>query len=535
MAPLPEKLRLSLARGSAGDGAPDWVVLDLHGHYPTHRSNAPVQDLLQRTESFEALTARLEKISRAAWVRGVLVRLGDLKAGLATAHAIGLALGRLAERKRVVGYVPQVTMRTLLATATLTEVVAPESAEVSLPGFAAEQVFYGAFLGRHGITFENLRIREYKSALTRFSEDHMDEYNREQLTAYLRSAEHSWLTHVPRARGADDESLFETTLTNAQQLLDVGLVTRIAYDDEIVTPVDQHWGRTVELLMPDLTVRKVGRKADGVAVVPVVGPIVSGRSRGTPPLPFLPGPMSGSDSVVAALRKADRDEHTRAIVLFVDSPGGSALASDLVCRAVARCTKPVVAVMGEVAGSGGYYVLAQADHVVADPYTITGSIGVVVGKPVLSQFDDRHGLRPEVVGRDRALFESPHRPFSDDERAWAEKMMDEVYVRFVDRVAAGRNLGRERVDEIGRGRIWSGRDAKEIGLVDELGDLDAGLAAARRLGGLPDDAPVRTVSAGPNLPGLPTFGKDAAGALGSLWPFGSEKVLTWFDRSVTIR
>ncbi|PFG39448.1 signal peptide peptidase A [Georgenia soli] len=535
MAPLPEKLRLTLARGSTGDGAPDWVVLDLHGSYPTYRRSAPVQELLQRTESFEALTARLDRLAKADWVRGVLVRVGDLKVGLATAHAIGLALGRLARKKRVVGYVPQVSMRSLLATAPLTEVVAPESAEVSLPGFAAEQVFYGAFLGRHGISFENLRIREYKSALTRFSQDRMDEYDREQLTAYVTSAERSWQADVPRARGADPDALFDTPLTNAQQLLDLGLITRIAYDDEIVAPVDQHWGRTVELMMPDLAARKMGRKADGVAVVPVIGPIVTGHSRRTPPLPFLPGPMSGSESVVAALRKAERDEHTKAVVLYVDSPGGSALASDVVCRAVARCAKPVVAVMGEVAGSGGYYVLAQADHVVADPYTLTGSIGVVVGKPVLTQFDDRHGLNPETVGRDRALFASPHRPFSDDERAWAEQMMDEVYERFVGRVSAGRRLSRERVDEIGRGRIWSGQDAQEIGLVDELGDLDAGLAAARRLAGLPDDAPARTVSAGPTLPGVPTFGKEAAGALAGLWPFGSEKVLTWFDRTVTIR
>jgi len=532
MAPLTEKLRLTLARRTDDDGAPDWVVVDLHGSYPTYRRSAPVQELLQRTESLEALTARLERLAKADWIRGVLVRVGDLKVGLATAHAIGLALGRLARKKRVVGYVPQVSMRTLLTTAHLTEVVAPESAEVSLPGFAAEQVFYGAFLGRHGITFENLRIREYKTALTRFSQDRMDEYDREQLTAYLASAERSWQAHV--LRGVDGESLFGSPLTSAQQLLDRGLITRIAYDDLIVTPVDQQWARAIELMMPDLAGRKVGRKADGVAVVPVIGPIVTGHSRRTPPLPFLPGPMSGSESVVAALRKAERDEHTKAIVLFVDSPGGSALASDVINRAVARCAKPVVAVMGEVAGSGGYYVLAQADHVVADPYTLTGSIGVVVGKPVLTQFDDRHGLNPETVGRDRALFESPHRPFSDDERAWAERMMDEVYGRFVDRVSTGRRLSRERVDEIGRGRIWSGQDAKEIGLVDELGDLDAGLAAARRLAGLPDDAPARTVSAGPNLPGLPTFGKDA-GALAGLWPFGSEKVLTWFDRSVTIR
>jgi protease-4 len=191
--------------------------------------------------------------------------------------------------------------------------------------------------------------------------------------------------------------------------------------------------------------------------------------------------------------------------------------------------------MGDVAGSGGYYVLAQADHVVADPFTITGSIGVVVGKPVLTQFNERHGLNPEVVGRERALFESPNHGFSDAERVWAERMMHEVYDRFVDRVSTGRRLSRERVDEIGRGRIWSGADALEIGLVDELGDLDAGIAAARRLADLPDDAPVHTVSTGLTLPGTPTLAKDPAAALTALWPFGQERALTWLDRSVVIR
>ncbi|MFC4554729.1 S49 family peptidase [Georgenia faecalis] len=530
MSLLPRKLRLAVGRDTES-AAPDWVIVDLHGHYPAYRSSDPLQSLMARGETLEGLTERLDRLAGLDWVSGVLVRIGELKVGLATAHALGLALGRLAERTRVVAYLPQVSMRTLLVTAPLTEVVAPESAEVSVPGFAAEQVFYGAFLRKHGIGFENLRIREYKSALTAYSDDRMDEHEREQLSAYLDSVEGDWLADV--AAGSDG-AVLDAALVSAAELLDAGLITRIAYDDEIVTPVERHWGRALELLRPSLG-RMRGGKTDGVAVVPVAGPIVSGRSRGTPPVPFLPGPVAGADSVVEALRTADRDEHVKAIVLYVDSPGGSALASDLICHAVARCTTPVVAVMGELAASGGYYVLAQADHVVADPYTLTGSIGVVVGKPVLAEFDDRHGLRADTVGRATALFESPHRPFSDAERAWAERMMADVYARFVERVATGRGLSAERVDEIGRGRIWSGRDAERIGLVDELGDLTAGIAAARRLGGLAVDAPVRTVSTGLVLPGVPAFGKDAAGSFAGLWPFGGEKVLTWMDRSVTIR
>ena len=192
-----------------------------------------------------------------------------------------------------------------------------------------------------------------------------------------------------------------------------------------------------------------------------------------------------------------------------------------------------------MAASGGYYVLAQADHVVASPFTLTGSIGVLVGKPVLAEVNERIGRNPETVGRELALFASPNRPFSQAERVWAERMMDEVYARFVARVAAGRSLAPERVDELGRGRLWSGADAHERGLVDELGDLKSAIVAARRLAELPEDAPVRGVSGGRSLPGLPSFGKDpaqgaAAALLASVWPFGEERVLTWFDSSVTV-
>ena len=549
---LPKLLRLALGKAPEED-VPSWAIVDLHGSYPTHHSHDLLESLLERSESFQSLTERLDQLAGMDTVTGVLVRVVNLTAGLATSEAIGRALGRLQARKRVVVYLPQVTMRSLLVGAAVREVMAPESAEVMLPGFAAERVFYGEFLTRRGIGFENLRIREYKSALTTFSEDHMDEAEREQLTAYLTSAERSWLSAVvPDDGGAAPEGdatgdggggvvdVLDAGLTNANQLLEAGLITRIGYDDEVALPVDQDWSRSLELVRTQFAEKRRAKKADGIAVVPVIGAIVSGRSRPTPPIPLFSGPTAGSETVVAALRKAERDEHVTAIVLYVDSPGGSALASDVIGRAVARCAKPVVAVMGEVAASGGYYVLAQADHVVASPFTITGSIGVVVGKPVLADLNQRIGRNPETVGRELALFGSANRAFSDAERAWAERMMDEVYERFVARVADGRGLSRERVDEIGRGRIWSGVDAHERGLVDELGDLHAGIAAARRLAGLPDDVPVRAVSAGFTLPGVPSFGKDpaaavATAALASVWPFGQERVLTLFDSAVTIR
>ncbi|MGM0385630.1 MAG: signal peptide peptidase SppA [Actinomycetota bacterium] len=550
--PLPKLLRLALGKG-ADEDAPSWAIVDLHGSYPTHHSHDLLESLLERSESFQSLSERLDQLAEMDSLTGVLVRVVNLTAGLATSEAIGRALGRLQRHKRVVAYLPQVTMRSLLVGAEVREVIAPESAEVMLPGFAGESVFYGEFLTRRGIGFENLRIREYKSALTRFSDDHMDEHEREQLTAYLTSAERSWLAAVapddgdaaPQGDVAGEDGggvgeaqpdVLDAGLTNAAQLLEAGLITRIGYDDEVAVPVDQDWSRSLELIRTQFAEKRRAKKQDGIAVVPVVGAIISGRSRPTPPMPLFSGPTAGSETVVAALRKAERDEHVKAIVLYVDSPGGSALASDVIGRAVARCAKPVVAVMGEVAASGGYYVLTQADHVVASPFTITGSIGVVVGKPVLKDLNERIGRNPETVGREMALFASPNRAFSDAERAWAERMMDEVYERFVTRVADGRGLSHERVDEIGRGRIWSGADAHERALVDELGDLHAGIAEARRLAGLSDDAPVRPVSAGFTLPGVPSFGTDpVAAAVAAAWPFGQEQVLTWFDSALTIR
>lgn len=515
---------------------PTWVVLELHGPYPERQPTQPLQALLSRTETLEGLEARVEKLRGAEWLHGVLVRFSDFPASPTTAHRIRGILGRLAADKRVVAFLPQLTMTALVAASGAREIVAPESADVLVPGFGAEPTYLGEFLKKSGVEFENLRIREYKAALTRFSQDHMDEANREQLTAYLGGLETAWARDLAGARGVSEDAArawLSGDLTSARAALDAGLITGVAYEDELVGPGTRPFAAVLDLLMP----KKVSQpKAGRVAVVSLVGAIVPGKSRNNPlPLPLLGGPQAGSDTVVAALRHAKKDKQTKAIVLYVNSGGGSALASDLIWREVATSQKPVVAVMGEYAASGGYYVLTHARHVVASPYTLTGSIGVVSGKPVLREFNARHGLKPEPVGRERALMYSASRPFSEDEREHVKRGIAEVYERFVTRVAEGRKLSRERVNEIGRGRIWSGQDALDLGLIDELGDLHTGVVRARELAGLPHDAP--TWNAAPARTGpFPEFVREAADAARlSVWPFGQERVLTWFDQEIRVR
>jgi len=207
------------------------------------------------------------------------------------------------------------------------------------------------------------------------------------------------------------------------------------------------------------------------------------------------GRQVGSDSVGAALRAATSDEHVRAVVLHVDSPGGSAVASDTIWREVCRVRdagKPVIVSMGEAAASGGYYIACPADVIVALPSTLTGSIGVFGGKMVVRELLDRVGLTTGAVSHGaRSLMFSTRRGFSDDERERLVATIDAIYDDFVAKVARGRGRSVAEIESIARGRVWTGSDALGIGLVDELGGLRDAVRIARSRAGLPADAPVR--------------------------------------------
>ncbi|MBI3997915.1 MAG: signal peptide peptidase SppA [Armatimonadetes bacterium] len=238
-----------------------------------------------------------------------------------------------------------------------------------------------------------------------------------------------------------------------------------------------------------------------IGVVELIGGIVTGESRDVPaPLPFVGGRFAGAETVARAFRAAERHPGVRAVVFHVDSRGGSALASDQIWREVERIKgkKPVVAFMGNVAGSGGYYVSCGASRIIAQPATITGSIGVITGKMTAQGLFARLGLNREVVARgEAATIESGFRPFTPEQLERVRREMHAAYRRFVAKVGAGRGKPEADVEAIARGRVWTGRQALERGLVDELGDFTLAVRRAREMAGLPATAPVRTVTISP--------------------------------------
>jgi protease-4 len=261
-----------------------------------------------------------------------------------------------------------------------------------------------------------------------------------------------------------------------------------------------------------------------VALVTLSGTIVRGRSRRLPfPLPFIGGEQAGSESVVGALRVAEKNRRVAAVLFYVDSPGGDALASDLIWREVERISarKPVVVLMGNAAASGGYYVSAAASHVVARCGTLTGSIGVLAIRPVALGLYEKLGINPVVLerGAHAGLLDPSRRP-SPDELRVIEGQIERIYTEFKDRVAQGRKLVLSDLEGIAGGRVWTGTEALDLGLVDETGGFREALSKARELGGIDQDVPgvltkINPPRGGRPLPGEPA--QTALDAIGETW------------------
>lgn len=518
---------------------PEWVVLELSGSYPGRETRRKLfafpPDIAPKDTTLEAFAETVTALAEAPWLRGVVFRVEGLKVGLAVAYALReLVTGLRRAGKGTVCYLTQVDMPSYYLATAAQEIVLPESAELGVNGLALEVTFMRDALARYGVSFDKLAIDEYKNAGDQFVRQEMSVAQREQYGALLESFEKTVLSEVAAARHTDPETVREWIdrgVTSAARARDLGMIDRVAYEDELLGESHKPLREATRFLKAKR--RPVGER---VAVVPLLGAIVPGKSRRSPlPLPLVGGVQAGSETLLRAFRAAEKDKNTAAIVFLVDSPGGSALASDLIWREVVRirAKKPIVAVMGGVAGSGGYYVLAHADHIIAAPTTLTGSIGVLAGKGVLEGFNTKYGFNPEALRRGRfALAFSSSHPFDEEERALVRNYIEEVYGRFTSRVAEGRGMTRERVNEIGRGRIWSGEDALAIGLVDELGDIETGLQRAKEIAGLHRDAPVWNVSAPAKL--LLPEAEDPTTLLRTIEPFRRERALLMHGANVRI-
>jgi protease IV len=379
------------------------------------------------------------------------------------------------------------------------EVWLQPTGEVGLLGVAGEVTFVRGALDKLGIEPQLGQRYEFKNAADRILRSSFTPSHREAVDRIVESV---W-TWAVRAV-ADGRSLPTDTVSaladraplTAVEALDAGLVDRLGYRDQAYADLRGRVGEQVELLFADQwsprrpVTTRLRRHRGVVALVEAHGQIVTGPSRRAGASRTL-----GSDSVSAALRAARNDDRARAVLLRVDSPGGSAVASDVIWREVAltrEMGKPVVVSMGAVAGSGGYYIACPADVIVAEPATLTGSIGVLGGKAVVSELLQRMGVTTDAVMHgSRSRMFSLRVGFSDEERDRLEALLDHVYEQFIAAVAEGRRMPVAAVEQVARGRVWTGADAAANGLVDVLGGFRDAARITRERAGLPDWAPVR--------------------------------------------
>ena len=384
----------------------------------------------------------------------------------------------------------------VLATA-FGEVWLQPGGEIGLLGVGIETPFVRGTLDRLGVEPQFEQRHEYKNAADALLRKEFTAAHREALERLAESIFSDAVETIAGARRLPTDrvrELIDTGPRTASEAQAVGLVDRLGYRDQAYDTMRARTGGKPELLFADRwrPRRKIApppHRRGHVAVVDVRGAIASGRTRRGP---F--GRQAGSDTVGAQLRAAHDNDRARAVVLRVESPGGSAVASEVIWREVSRLResgKPVVVSMGDVAASGGYYIACPAEVIVALPATLTGSIGVFGGKLVVDGLLERIGVSTGTVQQgERALMYSSRRGFSEDERARFAATIDAIYSEFVAKVAAGRKRAVAEIEAVARGRVWTGRDALDAGLVDELGGLRHAIRIARTRASLPDDAPV---------------------------------------------
>jgi protease-4 len=373
------------------------------------------------------------------------------------------------------------------------------TASLDLTGIASYELFLRGTLDKIGAYPDAMHIGDYKTASNQMTERTFTPAHREMAESLNRDLYEQLLKGIAtgrQKREAEVRQLIDHGPFLPEDAVRAGLVDDVAYEDEIDDKVSLGRGRTTFLEHHEY--RAVSPSSLGlnrgprIAVLYAAGIITSGESSYDSPQ----GEVVGSDTIIRYLRKARADDSIRAIVLRVDSPGGSAIASDVIWREVelTRAVKPVIASMSDVAASGGYYIAMPAHKIVAEPATLTGSIGVVMVKFVIDGTLKKLGMNMEGVSDGRyANLYSPIRPFSPEERAKIQEQMQATYDAFVEKAASGRHTTPEKIDAIAQGRVWTGQQAKQIGLVDELGGLERALAIAKEHAKIGRDTEVELV------------------------------------------
>jgi protease-4 len=508
----------------------DYVVLELGGALPERAE--PPRSFIERqlplpspALSLEQFNARLAHIADADNVNGVLLICNGISAGTSTIQNIRRSLERLKDAgKTVVVYTPYLDLRHYYLATAADRIIVPPSANFEAFGLHSEVIFLKPALEKLGIGIEAVQISPYKSAPNTFIKEGITPEQQEQMEWLLDDLFDQITAAFANGRNltqAQMQDLMNQVPLSAEAALAAGLVDDVAYQDEletllaarktiedeaIVQSEDEQAETTEEEETPKATLldwdkasrlltekaRKRSRKFIGV--ISLEGSIMMGNSQSPPidlPIPLVGGDTAGEQTLVYLLRRAEQLDDMAGLIFHVDSPGGSALASDLIGREIQRLSqkKPVLVYMGNTAASGGYYVSAFANHIMSQTLTITGSIGVFALRLHAQELYNKVGINRVGLDRgSRANLFSGMTPLSEDERTAFHNSIVESYQQFKHVVAAGRNLPYEELDEICNGRVWTGRQALGHKLVDSHGDFIDAIHKLAELAELPDPA-----------------------------------------------
>lgn len=499
-------LTVSVRCACGGPGVPARTVLEIDFERPfiEHAPSDPVARALGGGgPTVDDLVAALERARTDDRVAGLVAHLGGAGSGFARTQELRDAIaGFRASGKFAVAFSESFgefgpgNQGYYLATA-FDEIWLQPSGDVGLNGLMLQGSFYRGALDKLDVNVRMDHRYEYKNALNTYTERAYTPAHKEASQAVLKSMFEQLVAGIADGRKLAPEAvraLIDRGPFLGPEAHEAGLVDKLGYRDEVMAAVKERAGAGAELLWHDRYLDRAGspfERGARIAVVYGLGPVARGESSFDP---LFREATMGSDTVAAALRAAIDDPEVKAIVFRVDSPGGSYVASDAIWRETVRAKqagKPVIVSMGNVAGSGGYFVAMHATKIVAHPGTITGSIGVLGGKMITRQLFERLGVTYDSIGSSsNSEFFSDTHDYSAHGWQRFQAWLDRVYVDFTSKVADGRGLPIEKVREVAKGRIWTGADAKALGLVDELGGWPVALRLARESAGLAADADI---------------------------------------------
>ncbi|WP_206367130.1 signal peptide peptidase SppA [Sphingobacterium sp. SGG-5] len=460
------------------------AIVEKTENNPFEELNIPIYGG-ERSIGLNDILRRIQSAKTDDNIKGIYLNPTTVGVGFATLKAIRDALADFKESKKfIVAYSDAYSQKAYYLASVADSVYLNPQGSLDFRGLSSSVVFLKDALDKLGVDMQVIKVGTYKSAVEPFLRNDMSPENREQVTSYLQSIYENFLLGIADGRKLEKDSLRTLAdaylIRNAEDALKYRFIDKALYKDQLLSElkrrlaVDEDKDISAVSLLSYTGGLETSSAKDRIAVLYAYGEIVDGEGNFS---------NIGGDRISRELRKLRRDKDVKAVVFRINSPGGSALASDIIWREVelTRREKPVIVSMGDYAASGGYYIAAAADSIFAEPTTLTGSIGVFGIVPNFKGLlNNKLGIHVDEVstGKFSSLMTDPDRPLTAEERALIQTEVDRVYATFVARVADGRQLSTAGVDSIGQGRVWSGAQAVSIGLVDRLGNLQEAILAA---------------------------------------------------------